>query len=244
MANVPPQNQRECASRFSMVELIAVMVVMTILMTITVVSFSNMAKGTAVNQAARDIGGAIHLTRRLATAQRRYAALILPGPAGAEDLGIDEKHLYRAYRVALVNVSSDEDFDFEFDRWTDNSRWLWVPGGTTIMEADGVIGVEAAGIYGRAPQDDDYTTVGGVDLNQLNGGTDVGFPVRAIVFSPSGRLMGDEAYVTVGRATYSGGSWDVIDPATLEKNRSCANQFSIQVNRFTGSVRYRTPSEY
>jgi hypothetical protein len=67
------------------------------------------------------------------------------------------------------------------------------------------------------------------------------------VFSPAGKLKGTARFVTVGEATKTGTYWTIRNPVpagTMATNESCANQVTLEVNRFTGGVTYRTPENY
>ena len=68
--------------------------------------------------------------------------------------------------------------------------------------------------------------------------------VRAVVFAPSGRVRGDSLFITLGEAVYGAGTWDIRKPQNLPNNKSAANQISLEVNRFTGAVTFRSPENY
>lgn len=227
-----PRAQRN----FSLVELIVVISIMGLLLGISAPTFYALMTGKKVDTVARDLASNITYCRQLAVARARHVALLMPGPSSS---GAPDDKLYRAYRLAFVNSNSG----YSFDSWVEDSKWNWAPKGASIMEADADVGIQDSVDYAKLPDDSNYTEVDAVDLSQLGGGTTID-DVRAIVFSPSGRVRGSGLYVTVGEALYSAGIWQISKPQDLPTNKSCANQITLEVNRFTGSVTYLTPDRY
>ena len=63
------------------------------------------------------------------------------------------------------------------------------------------------------------------------------------MFSKSGSLRGATRYITLGEAEYAGGDWRIDSPANIATNKSCANQVTLEINRFTGSFEYNYPED-
>ena len=70
----------------------------------------------------------------------------------------------------------------------------------------------------------------------LGGGSSVN-DVRAVVFGPTGKTIGDSRQIAIGEAQYYAGNWIIANPVTEATNQSCANQINLTLNRFTGGVK-------
>lgn len=224
-------------ARFSMIEMIAVMVVVTIMLVIAGPTFTQMTNGNAVEAAVRDVGTSIHLARQQALARRRYVALIMPGPL-EDALGISEDDRYTVHRLAYVNSA------LEFQGWVENRKWEFLAPGASIMEVDDDVGISSDGnAPDRQPTENSPAQIDNVDLTALGGAADVD-GVRALVFSPAGKLLENARYVTIGAALKKGGTWIIRNVAATSTNVSCSNQFTIEINRYTGGLRYIQPADY
>jgi len=232
-----------CSLQFSLIELFVVLIIAGILLSLAIPAFLILTGASSVDSAAKKIGSAIAMARQLSVARKKYVAVIMPGSNASS---IKEDYRYACYRLAYVAKSGS---DYQFLSWRGGSAWELLPKGTTIMEADADIGINQTGtpsLFSKQPADNSYTKVGDVDLNGggLNGNTDVD-DVRAVVFSPKGKLKGDSRYVTVGEAVFINTFWNIKNPDNdTSSNLSCANQFTIEINRFSGAVKYLLPVNY
>jgi hypothetical protein len=151
---------------------------------------------------------------------------------------------YSAFRAAVITDGPAGSYVFQ--EWMPRSEWSYVPTGTAIMEADNDGGISngsptnAANLTLR-PTHNTYTTVNDVDLRTLSTtGNDLANVdgVRAVVFSPSGRLLGSTSCITVGQAVYqtANNDWVIRDPVSATFNHSTANQLDIRIGLYTGRV--------
>lgn len=227
---IPVQTQR-----FTLVEIVVVMVIILVMLGLSMASYRSVARANMAESAARELGSTLSYARQLAVTRREFVAVIMPGHSGT---GLDPEYQYRTYRLAFVDSS------YDFLRWVDDSAWTIMRSGVSIMEADDDIGIQDSTSYIKNPDDNSTTQIDDVNLaERLNGGGSAA-NVRAVVFSPSGQLKGSSRFITVGRATYDGSNWTIHDPGSASPNYSATDQMTLEVNRFTGSVRYLMPAEY
>ncbi len=159
----------------------------------------------------------------------------------AKPVDLKPEYMYRVYRLAIVSRNGTS---FDFESWMDNSSWNYLPRGVSIMEADRDVGIQDATDFQKLPEDNGITEVDDVDLSETLGGGGSVANVRAVVFGPNGQLKGDGRFVTLGRAVYDGNRWRIDEPATHPRNISSADQITLEINRFTGSIYYLTVDKY
>ncbi|MCJ8329337.1 MAG: hypothetical protein HRT89_15780 [Lentisphaeria bacterium] len=226
---------------FTLIELMVVIVVMIILITMSIAAYRTLITGRIVDASAKSVGSRILMARQLASGKHRYVAVLLPG----FHTGMQTEKAYSAFNAAYVTYDSGAN-TYTFDRFVEGSQWRYTMVGCRIMEADDDQGIQnsTAALYPKAPVDDNISVVDNVDLSALGLGTTVD-SVRALIFNGAGRVKGDTRYVTIGECNFLGpGKWKVTGVDSLEKNKSCANQITLEVNRFSGSMRYIYPLDY
>jgi hypothetical protein len=214
-----------------------VLLIAGIMAAIALPAFEAIASGSGVQTGTRNIGSLLSLGRSYAMAKRQLVAVILPGA----NSGVREADRYRSARLAYV---TDSGTAYEFSSWVEDSAWLYLPPGASIMEADNEAGIHDGTGYARTPVENDATEVDKVDLTGPLAGEAEVDNVRAIIFSGSGKLKGQARYITVGQAIYIAGAWKIENEVTTATNESCANQLTIEINRYTGGIRYLTPEQY
>ena len=245
--------------RFTLLELFIVMIIIVIMLAILLPLYERMGAGGRVKSTARLVGSQLSLARQLAQSKRSYIALILPGNEAtyAGTCALPERHKFSIYRLAYVTKSGN---DYNFSSWVEDSKWIFSPKGSSIMEADqdvgiyGDIGSSPWKDYVAIPQDNISTLVDNVPFaNPLVDKTCnlVGDDVRSVVFAPSGKPEPFSAfnYITIGEAypVWNGtvlSSWEVINKVDTPTNQSCANQITLEINGFTGGISYETPEDY
>jgi type II secretory pathway pseudopilin PulG len=199
------------------VELLTVMIIMMIVMTIALPAFRRLTGGTGVEAAARMVGAQLRLARQEAIAQRKRIAILFPAAGQVTDppdVG------YQAFRACIVDRSN------AFQSWVENTSWQYVPTGTVIAEVDD----DHTGGIDDPPSDGGGTLVSGVPEDTGAVG------VRAVVFMPTGKLVGERRYATVveGTVPANGG-------AVLVKNR--ANYIHAVVDQYTGRISFEYPED-
>jgi Tfp pilus assembly protein FimT len=224
--------------KFSLVELIVVISIAAAIMVLALPAFNSMVTGAGVPAGARNSATFFSLGRSYAMAKRRHVAIVMPGPEASN--GLQAQDNYRIMRLAYVDYDGT---DLDFSAWVEGSSWLFMPKGVAIMEADADVGIQDSVTYDKVPEENNMTEVDGVDLSvTLGGGSSVN-DVRAIVFSPTGKVRGESLFVTIGEAVHTG-SWVISRPGSAATNKSSANQITLELNRFTGTVTYLHPEDY
>lgn len=229
-----------CRRSFSLVEVLAVLVVASILTVVAFPALDAARQATSVDDGIRGVGSQVQYARQAALTGRRYIALIMPA-AAAEEAGIASATCYRCHRLAIVTK------ELVFDRWVPDQKWSYIRNGAAIMEADDDVGISRDGeAADRLPLDNNMVTIDDVDLTAI-GGPAAADGIRAVVFNPAGKLVGSARFITVGAASKIDGTWTLVDPVPAGEdshNASCTNQITIHINRYTGGVRYMRPDQY
>lgn len=239
--------------RFTLVELITVVTIAAIMMALFLPLFDNVASGGRVKSAAKMVASHLSLARQYAQGSGRYVALMIP----ANEVDLLGDYRYSALRLAYVNYDG---IDYTFDSWVEDSKWGFTPKSVSIMEADGDLGIVNSSptpAYVKNPVDDDITTVNiqqqyiGMPLLDASSLTAAQkttvVAMRAVIFAPSGkpRPVSQTRYVTVGEAQFMGSFWVIKNPGADGTKYNCtANQYTVEINGFTGGTTYRTPDGY
>lgn len=232
---------------FTIVELIVAILIAMIIISLTAGMVMRAGDGTRLDGSAKLVGAQLLRGRQMAQAKRQLVAVLMPG----NNASIDSTKRFACIRVALVTADeSKTPVEYNFDEFPDDTEWAFLSPGTSIMEADDDCGIVNAGTVQEEPVDNGVSLVQNVNLEELGGGPSED-NVRAVIYSSSGRLKGTgHRYVTVGQASFIAGRWLIKDPANLNNrngtlvNRSCANQLTLEVNRYTGGLRYLDVSKY
>ena len=167
-------------SDFSLIELLAVIVIALILIGITIPAFNTLTKGQNVEAAARTIGSQLKAVRAYAITKREYIALIIPATAS-----IPANYLKKSYRSCIVSSS------YVFEEWVPGEKWEFLPTSAAILDVTNSPGY-TDGAFSSAK------TVTGVNFSDIGGGSSV--DAKAIVFTPTGKCAGVRKYVVIGDA--------------------------------------------
>ncbi len=190
--------------RFTMVELLMVMVVITILITMMMPAFERLALGSGVQGAARAVSGQLRMARQHAITSRERVALLMP----AGEISEDEKK-WIAYRPCIVDNSNN------WVAWVPNTEWQFVPTGAVIAQ------VGAPDALGNPPSDS--TTMIADVPGEANA-------IRAIVFTPTGRLVGTNRILHIVEGAVANGQMII-------RNRD--NYRTLEVDTYTGRTSYK-----
>lgn len=204
--------------KFTLVEILMVIVIMALLMTAAMPAFIDMMKGQGVEASARNICQMLKLARAHAINNREYVALLMPRD------NMDDKYLFRSYRVCLVTkTGSDSDSTFKFKRWLPGEEWTFVSTGVAILQIDKAPG--GVNITNNIPDDDSdaYSTIS--DVPDSSG------DLRGIVFAKNGTTDSGTTpyYVSIGQGVYTSG---------VIANYNADSVVNISINGFTGKVTF------
>lgn len=198
-----------CTPRaFTMLELLAVMLIMIIVMGIAIPVFNKLTMGTGVDASARVLGSQLRLARQHAITQREHVALLLPN----SNLSDVPDSTYVAFRPCVVDSSR------VFQSWIDNTKWEFVPLGTIIAQVDASPGLDSLPL----PSDSTASLITAVPGATAS--------VRAVVFRPTGRIHAiDQRAVTLGEGMVAN---------SVPQLRNAANIINIVVDQYTGRISF------
>ena len=256
---------KRCRTNFTLIELLVVMLLMGMLMTLMLPAFNRMINGNKVEQLASNLKLGLEQAQSHAVTSRRYVALILPNP----QMKTNEEYWLGGCRLAYVDrrrgsVSFGEDGRPVFDR---NTRWVfssWVPDLTWREPVDGaklllLLGADDTGYdsfeAGEGLTVPDRITnvtmdrlIGIEDYLAVEGGSRSNVDHAAIIFSPYGGVVGrpgvsddyNNLRLAVVEALANGNN--LIFPSRDASNHP-TNYMVLELNRFTGRVKYHNPTE-
>ncbi|MCF7854075.1 MAG: prepilin-type N-terminal cleavage/methylation domain-containing protein [Candidatus Pacebacteria bacterium] len=205
------------ASRFTLVELLVVMVVLGILMAIAGPAFDKMTVGTGVDAGVRAVTGQLRMARQYAIANRKYVAVVLPD---------DTTFSNDTAAVAIHACQSDT----ETGTYTPvpDTSWEFLPTGAVVFEITQSDRAEGASL--PASPTDNCSMQVKVDVD--DDGTDDDLDARAIVFRPTGALAASSTHViTIAQGYYDSGI------QLTQKTGEAKNWREIHINPFTGRVK-------
>jgi hypothetical protein len=225
------------------VEIIAVMGLMAILLFIALPAFEKLAKGSGVEIAARNLSSKLGAARGYAINSRQYVAVLMP------DANLPNDYLFRSYKLCVVSSTSIPFTSgtppvtvttFTFTRWIPSENWGFLPTGAAIRHILSRSTPHVVGSNSNSLTASDgwlassHEEIDGVKLHEISPSSsayDNTDNVRAIVFSPNGKLAGVSGprYVAVSESTYSGTTLVSTNPK---------NWIDITIDQYTGRVTY------
>jgi prepilin-type N-terminal cleavage/methylation domain-containing protein len=228
--------------RFTLVELMVVLIIAGILIAALAPAFNRLMTGNAVGAAARMVSSQLSLARSEAVSRRQYIAVIMPGETFAQEDTTDKNlylYRYQSFRSAIVEPTGTDN-EFTFKQWVQGTTWTFLPVGAVIAEANNDV-IELTTTEPRLPAGDAvWTSVDGNAYHKIADGIspakifDVPLVnnsnVRAVVFKPNGRCN-SRIYVTIMEGMVA-----TPDGAIERANKS--NIRVMEINAFTGQIRY------
>jgi len=228
---------------FTLIELMAVMLLMGVLMVMMLPAFNRMIRGNKVDQVTSNLKLGLEQAQARAVSSRRPVALVLPTEQNDWTADADTQAVipfcYGGYRLAYVEATSVSGA-WKFLRWVPDSEWKNAPEGAmlvrvliqsdsdykTIKEGDGI---DSALSNPQTGSLSNLMTVKSVKVGSHT--VDVG----GLVFSPYGGLKSDkDMRLAVAEAVPSGSS--VIYPS--RDSTGPVNWQMLSINKFTGRVSY------
>lgn len=107
---------------FTLMELLAVIAIVSVLFTVMLPGFKKMVKGNAVERAAADLKLGLEKAQAEAISSRRYVALIL----GNNNVsGLEPRYQLGGYRIAYVDreLNASNATSYVFAGWVDGDAW-------------------------------------------------------------------------------------------------------------------------
>jgi type IV fimbrial biogenesis protein FimT len=198
---------RNTRRRFSMIEIMLVLVIVSILLVIAMPAFNKLVLGSNVDGGARLVLSQIRLARQYAITNRVRVAVLLPAKDFPSDGTATGSTRYKASSVRSCIVDSGKNFV----EYVAKTQWAFLPMSVYI---------------------DDITNaaeVDGVKFPELTS-SDTANNVRSIIFLPSGSVEGgtDVGPIEIEEMILSGSS--------LQTKDAGSNKVSVTINWLTGRV--------
>jgi len=202
-------------NKFSLIELLAVLIITSIIIGIALPSMNTMMRGKSVDQATRTLGSTFKALRSYAITHRQYVALIIP--ADIESLEKPPfEYLNKSYRPCVVTNSNGI---FTFDYWISNEKWEFLPTGTAILDIDNTSKYD----HGYFSSANEILSVNYSDIDSSKPSCDA----KGIVFKSTGKTVGETKFIVVGNSNI------LLDTTSVKDN-----QIDIVIDEFTGRISY------
>ena len=238
-------NSKRYENRFTLIELLAVVALISLLMGIGVPAFARMIRGSRVDECARNIKLALEQAQMLAASERRYVAVVFPN--GEVDSDVSQTlSPYRLGGFRIAYVKKKGNGVYGFSKWVDGSNWSNAPSGamltrigTKYFDADSSSG----DITGCTKKIDDKLE-GADELKALadvkddNGDTLKVGKKAALIYTPYGGIVSSaKLYLLISEATVDGDSIVYPTAGVTGSNRT-SNYKVLKVNNLTGRVEF------
>ena len=220
--------------RFTLIEILLVVVIMVLLMSIMLPAFEDMASGGGLKAGTRQISQILKLARSYAITEKEYVGVVFPmilkksdksdydktsiGYMDLEsvpspplsDTGIDvDKYYNRVYRVCVLRKDPNDHDHYYFKHWIPGEPWRSLPKSVIFIGSSKTMSIARHGA--SIKNDGKYLTfnVHNIDYTDIGGNkpsSSVDIPTPALAFTPSGRCGGGRNRLTVmGEGIVSGG---------------------------------------
>lgn len=226
---------------FTLVELLAVVVIMLIVLGISGPALTKVFMGSSVDSSARMVGAQLRLARQYAITQRKHIAVVFPSANGPWN---DDDKKYQAMRPCEVDASEN------FLTWVPNTKWTYLPQGAVIYAIDDNSAASLVGSGDRSQKikassltpyestasarDYDYVSATGGDC-------------RAIIFRPSGGLQlngnGMNRYLYILEGASTGANVPLLRNRDKDDQDYVANWVEIEIKQYTGRVGFSRPEQ-
>ena len=232
---------RRHKNRFTLIELLAVVALISVLMAVGVPAVARMIRGSKVDESARNIKLALEQAQMRAASERCYVAVILPSGNVSDTL---KPYRLGGFRTAYVKKKGNG--SYEFSRWLD-AEWRNAPDGAILTKAGTQTNDftpdsngDVTGCTAKATDElegssvfKEITGVKDDDGDDLNAGKNT-----ALIFTPYGGVVGgSKIYMLVSEAVIEGD--DVRYPtAGTSGDKRTSNYKVLKLNNLTGRVEF------
>jgi len=234
---------------FTLIELMAVMLLMGVLMLMMLPAFNRMIRGNKVDQMTSNLKLGLEQAQSRAATTRKYVAVVFPNNVATWNDDVTKRFCYGGYRLAYVDPTAAAS-EWTFLGWVPQSEWKNAPDGAMLIYADstapavgsgggltdalasmtGTSGEFGAGLH---------SLVVPATAKEMPTGT---LAKCAVIFTPYGGLKNSSLFFAVAEALPAPSS-SIVYPvresgAAVDKKPT--NFLQLKINQFTGNVEYIT----
>lgn len=227
--------------RFTLIELLAVVALISMLMAVGIPAFARMIRGSKVDESARNVKLALEQAQMRAASERCYVAVIFPNGSDSDVSDSVKPYRLGGFRTAYVKKKSGG--GYAFSKWVD-PEWRNAPEGALLVKVNtGSFSTTDGDVTGCTEKTTD-TLEGASALKEITGvkddsgnSLDVG-KHTAVIFTPYGRIVGDyKLYLLVSEAVANGESI-TYPTATVTGSNRTSNYKVLKINNLTGRVEF------
>lgn len=224
--------------RFTLIELLAVVALISMLMAVGIPAFARMIRGSKVDESARGIKLALEQAQMRAASERCYVAVIFPNGDVSDSV---MPYRLGGFRTAYVKKKAGG--GYAFSKWID-PEWRNAPEGAMLVKIDtGSFSTTDNDVTGCTKKFDDTIEGSSDALKEITGVKEGNSDLKvgkhtAVIFTPYGRIEGGKKiYLLVSEAVVNGE--DIKYPtATVTGSNRTSNYKVLKINNLTGRVEF------
>lgn len=227
-------------SRFTLIEMLAVVAIASILIALITPSVQKMMFGNKVDQCASNLKLALEQAQSKAVASRKYVALVLPTDPTASGITVNMKQYCKSgYRMAYVKKDGET---YKFANWIPGSDWKNPNDGAVLVNITNSFPADVSTHIDSLTPANVAGKLANLSDIDLNGASEPDFTAlgsnseksSAIIFSPYGGIVNNDRplYFTVTEGKYDGSSYVL---------GNTDNILVLKLNAITGRVTYFDP---
>lgn len=238
---------RRTRHNFTLIELLAVMLLMGALMLMMLPAFNQMIRGNKVDQMTANLALGLEQAQARAVSSRRHVAVVFPTRQDVWRSSVEEERAvrpfcYGGFRLAYVESTANSS-EWKFIRWVPDSEWKNSPDGAMLInvlkKGDSEYELEegksvTAHVTNLSTGAGFKDVMGTLKDSGLTSGGSIEHSV--LVFSPYGGLKSDQDLrLVIAEALPSGNS--LVFPSRDSAGHP-TNWKMLSINKFTGRVEY------
>ena len=218
---------KQMKNRFTLIEMLAVLAIVSILVALITPAMQNMLFGSRVDQYTSNFKLGMERAQSKAVAARKYVAMVLPSSHGDAPEAV-KPYCKGGYRLAYVKKDGN---DFKFDSWIDD----WKNPNDNVM----LLSIEDTVSDAKTPPVTPAATAFSLldkvnDLPSADLGNACEANHEAFIFSPYGGLTGHDRtlYLTFSESKFDNSTYILDNPD---------NFLVLKLNPVTGRISYFDP---
>lgn len=227
-------------NRFSLIEVLVVMVIMTVLMTMMMPAFKHMISGSKVDQMTSNLKLGIEQAQSRAVTDRRHVALVLPSNRTYWHADV-RPYCNGGFRLAYMNRidGAGGAVSWELERWVLGSEWKNAPDGAMLVQTTASssppngTGFLTSMNASLGAELENITLASGAPGNIFS--SVLAQNHSLIIFDRYGAMVNPTFHLAIAEAI-EGASNAIVYPS--RSGTTVSNYLVLRVNQFTGKVEY------